>query len=49
VTLRFATVGAVWRTKKGCELSLKYDINFENNEASSEVILAGCLNICLSD
>jgi len=21
VTLRFATVGAVWRPKKGCELS----------------------------
>jgi len=49
VTLRFATVGAVWRPKKGCELSSKYEINIENNEASSEAILAGCLNICLSD
>jgi len=33
VALRFATVGAVWWPKKRCELSLKYEINNENNFA----------------
>jgi len=33
MTLRFATAGAVWRSNKGCELSLKYEINIENNFA----------------
>ena len=31
MTLRLATVGAVWRPKIVCELSLKYEINVENN------------------
>jgi len=33
VAFRFATVGAVWWLKKRCKLSLKYEINNENNFA----------------
>jgi len=37
--LRFATVGAVWRPKIGCELSLKYEINIENNFAMAATLV----------
>jgi len=33
VAFLFTTAGAVWRPKKSCKLSLKYEINNENNIA----------------
>jgi len=48
VTPRFATVGAVWRPKKGCELSLKYDINNEKNFAAVAIFVERSRNEVLS-
>jgi len=39
MTLRFSTVGAVWRPKKGSEISLKYEINIENNFAMAATLV----------
>jgi len=33
VAFLFTTAGAVWGPKKSCKLSLKYEINNENNFA----------------
>jgi len=48
VTLRFATVGGEPWPKQGCELSLKYEINNENNFAMAATLVKRSRNEVLS-